>query len=52
MGKAVAVLTGTEGVSGTVYFTQEGDGNLNIYVHFAYNNISYSENSDNRLVIW
>lgn len=26
MGKAVVVLTGTEGVSGTVYFTQEGDG--------------------------
>lgn len=28
MMKAVAVLSGSEGVSGTVYFTQEGDGNL------------------------
>uniref|UniRef100_A0A6I9QKL0 Superoxide dismutase [Cu-Zn] n=1 Tax=Elaeis guineensis var. tenera TaxID=51953 RepID=A0A6I9QKL0_ELAGV len=26
MAKAVAVLGGTEGVTGTVYFTQEGDG--------------------------
>lgn len=28
MMKAVAVLTGTEGVGGTVYFTQEGDGKV------------------------
>lgn len=28
MAKAVAVLGGTEGVTGTVYFTQEGDGKL------------------------
>lgn len=28
MVKAVAVLTGKEGVSGTVYFSQEGDGKV------------------------
>lgn len=28
MVKAVAVLASNEGVAGTVYFTQEGDGNF------------------------
>lgn len=38
--KAVAVLGSSEGVSGTIFFSQEGDGNLVIgfickaYVHF------------------
>lgn len=27
MVKAVAVLSSSEGVSGTIFFTQEGDGN-------------------------
>jgi Cu-Zn family superoxide dismutase len=27
MVKAVAVLSGSEGVKGTIFFTQEGDGN-------------------------
>ena len=30
MVKAVAVLGSNEGVSGTIYFTQEADGNLEI----------------------
>lgn len=40
MVKAVAVLGSSEGVSGTIFFTQEGDGNLvngfvyTVYVHF------------------
>ena len=29
MVKAVVVLGSSEGVKGTIYFTQEGDGNLN-----------------------
>lgn len=28
MAKGVAVLSSSAGVSGTIYFTQEGDGNL------------------------
>lgn len=28
MGKAVAVLGSNESVSGTIYFDQEGDGNM------------------------
>lgn len=30
MVKAVAVLSSSEGVSGAVYFTQEGDGNIEL----------------------
>lgn len=32
MVKAVAVLGNSSGVSGTIYFTQEADGNLKILV--------------------
>ena len=32
MVKGVAVLSSSEGVSGTVFFNQEGDGNFEVYV--------------------
>lgn len=36
MAKGVAVLSSSAGVSGTIYFTQEGDGKLNFSLLFIY----------------
>ena len=33
MVKAVAVLSGSEGVKGHVFFAQEGDGNFMVFNH-------------------